>query len=209
MEGSDLNTNRMAVACTILVPIMLSGCNLYGPHFLTARANYNVSRGEYQPAIVDYLRAREGGQFDHWLAYNLGNVYHFLGESNAALERWDHARSSESRDLVFRASFNRGVYFLEQGRYREARRHFRTALELEPANRAAKWNLELALERISAEADLTSETASMDPAAGTTRADTSGAGGGGSRMLDYMRRREEQRWRASRQVDVDPDVEDW
>ena len=189
--------------------VVLSGCNLYGPHLLTSRANYNGSRGEYQPAIVDYLRAGESGQYDRWLAYNLGNVYHYLGESSAALERWDFARAAESRELIFNASFNRGVYYLEQGRYREARRHFRTALEIEPSNAAAKRNLELTLERITAESDLTGDLAQPDPAAAPAASEAGRPGEGGNRMLDYMRRREEQRWRAGQQVRVDPDVEDW
>ncbi|TVR66241.1 MAG: tetratricopeptide repeat protein [Spirochaetaceae bacterium] len=187
----------------------LSGCNAFGPHFLTIRANYNVSRGEYQLAIVDYLRAGEGGQFDRWLAYNLGNVYHFLGESNAAVERWDYARAVDSQDLVLNASFNRGVYFFEQGQYREARRHFRTALEIDPANGAAKRNFELALERIAAETDLTGDAGQSGRAAEAPPVEAARSTDGGSRMLDYMRRREEQRWRASQQLRVSPDVEDW
>lgn len=200
--------NCMRAVFTLALMSLLSGCTVYGPHFLTIRANYNFSRGEYQLAIVDYLRAGETGQYDRWLAYNLGNVYHFLGESNAALERWEFARATDSRDLIFKASFNRGTFFFEQGRYREARRHFRTALEIDPGSTAAKRNFELALERLAAETDLTGDVAPLEADARTSQVEARTTDGG-SRMLDYMRRREEQRWRASQEVRVSPDVEDW
>lgn len=201
---------RALLASLLLITVFLtSGCNVYRSHLLTIRANYNVSRGEYQPAIVDYLRARESGQFDHWLAYNLGNVYHYLGESNAALERWDFSRASDARDLRYGASFNRGVYFFEQGRYREARTQFRTALEVDPTSVAAKRNLELTLERLTAEADLTGDIPPGSETSTSGAATAADGSGGGNRMLDYMRRREEQRWRANQQHRVAPDVEDW
>ncbi len=203
-----LGTIAMTLVLGGLV-LPLAGCNVYRPHLLTIRANYNTSRGEYQPAIVDYLRARDGGHFERWLAYNLGNVYHFLGESNAALERWEFARDTDAAPLIYNASFNRGVYFLEQGRYREARNQFRTALEVEPASVDAKRNFELTLERLSAETDLTGDLPSEDSAEAPTGAVSPPESTGGSRMLDYMRRREDQRWRANQQMLADPDVEDW
>jgi hypothetical protein len=67
-----------------LMPLILVSCNAYFPHLRVIRANYNVSRGEYQPAIVDYLRAQEVPDYSEWISYNLGTVYHYLGESGAA-----------------------------------------------------------------------------------------------------------------------------
>jgi tetratricopeptide (TPR) repeat protein len=204
-----ITTVTVTGVALLTVAAVLSGCNGYAAHALTVRANYNVSRGEYQPAIVDYLRARENQLYDAWLAYNLGNVYHYLGESNAALERWDFARSSGAPELVYGANFNRGVYFFEQGRYREARRQFRIALEADPGSIPAKRNLELTLERLTAEADLTGETVPPDGTGDRAERQEEVVSGGSSRMLDYMRRREEQRWRANQQTRVDPDVLDW
>lgn len=186
----------------------LAGCNAYRPHFLTIRANYNVSRGDYQPAIVDYLRAQDNRQYARWLSYNLGTVYHYLGESNAALERWEYALGSDAADLVYSARFNTGVFFFEQGRNREARRYFRAALESHPTSTAAKRNLELTLERLTAEADLTGEISGRTESSENRRASTE-TRESGSRMLDYVRRKEEQRWRANRRHSVNPQIEDW
>ncbi|SIQ64232.1 Tetratricopeptide repeat-containing protein [Alkalispirochaeta americana] len=196
-----------ALVVVVVVIFSLPGCNIHRPHILALGGNYSVSRGEYQAAIVSYLRAQESAEYSPWLSYNLGNVYHYLGESEAALERWDSSRESDSRELLFGASFNSGVYYFEQGRYREARRQFRIALEVNPSSVAAKQNFELTLERLSAEADLTGAgglTERAGPASGI-----SPGGAGTNRMLDYIKRREEQRWRANQETRVSPDVQDW
>ncbi len=184
---------------------MLVSCNAYVPHLQVVRANYNVSRGEYQPAIVDYLRAQETAQFEDWLSYNLGNVYHFLGESEAADDRWESARTSDVADLLFGASFNRGVYLYEQGRYEEALSDFRFALSIEPQSVAAKNNFELTLEKIEAGSELAGRGSASTGGGSSSSQDSTGA----TRMLDYMRRKEEQRWRANVEAGVSPVAQDW
>ncbi len=198
----------------LMVP-MIVGCNAYGPHIQTLRGNYAFSSGDYQPAIVDYLRAQEDGMFEGWIAFNLGNVYFFLGESPAALDRWDAARDTGDRDIMFRSAFNHGVFFFEQGRYREAFHQFRNALELSPGDVSARHNMEMTVVRLLADSDLSQRSdertsspphdSSSDQSPGDSALDQ----GTANRMLDYMRRREEQRWRANIEQAPDPEVEDW
>lgn len=191
-----------------LMPLILVSCNAYFPHLRVIRANYNVSRGEYQPAIVDYLRAQEVPDYSEWISYNLGTVYHYLGESGAAGERWEEARASGVDDLVFGSSFNRGVFLFEQGRYAEAFQEFRFALMVNPASRPAKANLELTLERIEAGSELDGEGGRGETTEGGAGQDPPPAGGG-NRMLDYVRRKEEQRWRANSEESVPLGERDW
>lgn len=193
----------------LLLPFLLTGCNAYFPHLRVIRANYSVSRGEYQPAIVDYLRAREATEYEHWLAYNLGTVYHYLGESGAASVQWETARESDVDDLMFGASFNRGVFLFEQGRYEEAYREFRFALRVSPGSREAKENLELTLERIDAGSELDGEPAREAGASSGASGDADGDGAGTTRMLDYVRRKEEQRWRANSEMAPPREDRDW
>ena len=195
---------KLSIASVALMGMLVS-CNAYIPHLQVVRANYNVSRGEYQPAIVDYLRAQENAQFEYWLSYNLGNVYHFLGEAEAADDRWEAAGTSNVTDLLFGASFNRGVYLYEQGRYGEALARFRFALSVEPQSIAAKNNFELTLEKIEAGSELAGRgSASIDGGRSVPQDGT-----GATRMLDYMRRTEEQRWRANLDAGVSPAAADW
>lgn len=195
----------MRILLVLGAALVLSSCNAYFPHLRVIRANYQVSRGEYQPAIVDYLRAREGEEFQPWLSYNLGTVYHYLGESGAAVDQWELAISSAVPEAGFGASFNRGVYLFEQGRYGDAFEAFRYALQLDPGSRAAKTNMELTLQRLEARSDLNGEQSGAASASGGGR----GTDGGTTRMLDYIRRKQEQQWRANNQTSLPDGTEDW
>jgi len=196
----------LVMAMLAAAVLAVSSCTPYAPHARVVRANYNVSRGEYQAAIVDYLRALESGEYELWLSYNLANVYHYLGESGAAMDRWNGAQNADVADLIFGAAFNSGVYLYEQGRYDEAFQRFRYALTIDPTNVDAKRNLELTLEKIDAESEIADEGGTTSSATTEQNAQEPGAG---TRMLDYVRRKEEQRWRASSETDTEPGVQDW
>lgn len=196
----------LSLAAVAVVLLGLASCTPYAPHGRVLRANYNVSRGEYQAAIVDYLRALESGEYELWLSYNLANVYHYLGESGAALDRWTNAQNADVTDLMFGAAFNSGVYLYEQGRYEEAFGRFRFALTIDPTNVDAKRNLELTLGKIDAESEIAEEGGTASAGVATQNAEGPGAG---TRMLDYVRRKEEQRWRASSEIETEPGVRDW
>jgi tetratricopeptide (TPR) repeat protein len=190
--------------------LTLGSCTGYVPHLRVIRANYNVSRGDYQPAIVGYLQALESGEYESWLSYNLGTVYHYLGEWDAAVDRWEIARRADVPDLLFGASFNEGVLQYEQGRFEDARRLFQFALRVEPRSVAAKTNLELTLQRIEAEAELSDDRVpvSEQETRGQQSADAE-PGAAAMRMLDYVRRREQQRWRANAESAPSDGARDW
>lgn len=179
-----------------LAAVTLSGCGAYGEHLLVMRANYNVSRGEFQNAIVDYLGAAETRVYEPWIAYNLGNVYHYLGESTAALEMWELAQRGDVPDLLFGSAFNRGVYLYDQGRFAEALEQFRYSLLVDSSNVAAKVNLELTLEKLRAEEDLSGGSAAAG-GSGAAQPLPVAEANAATRVLDYVRRVEEQRWRAN------------
>ena len=148
------------------------------------------------------------GRTNRRIAYNLGNVYHYLGEAEAAIDRWGVAEESGVPDLQFGAAFNRGVYFLEQGRYHEALSQFRFALIIDPSSIDAKRNCEIAIERLEAregiDRDVEGEQSASSPSVGTDRPESTA-----TRMLDYVRRKEEQQWRANAEQRPEPEERDW
>lgn len=198
--------SMLTVVTLMLATGVFTSCSGEWPHLRVVRGNYNVSRGEYQRAIVDYLRAEDDGRFEPWIAYNLGNVYHYLGEANAALDRWSVADATNVADLRFGASFNRGVHFFEQGRYADALLEFRTALTIDPTSIDAKRNFELSLERLEAKEGISGE---REGAPDGQASDGSGSSSTATRMLDYIRRKEEQQWRANAERDPGVGVQDW
>lgn len=183
--------------------VLLGSCGIAEPHVSVLRGNYSFGQGRFQAATVSYLHALEREQYQEWISFNLGNVYHSLGESESALGMWQAARAADSEALLFGVHYNTGLLLYEAGRYREAYEEFVTALRLNPGIIAAKINLELALERVQAGEAVTaprrSEQAKQEPEA----ADES------RRILEHIRRREEQRWFAVEEIPDEERPRDW
>jgi tetratricopeptide (TPR) repeat protein len=191
----------------------VSGCSAAGPIVSVLRGNMAYGGGEYQTALVHYLSAGEESEHRGWLLYNTGNVYYALGEQEAALGAWDKARSvSLDSDggvrgaptvLIHAASYNRGVLLYQRGEYRAAYDEFRYALSLDSRSMASKQNLELALQKMRS-----AEQAQMG--AGPVHGDADEDPGPTTlRILEYVRRKEAQRWHANRDVEGPSDSRDW
>jgi tetratricopeptide (TPR) repeat protein len=130
-----------------LSSLLLSSCGESEVYVRVLEGNYAFSRGDYMSANFDYIRASRFGVFLPRIHYNTGNVYHALGESEAALMLWLEAEDPEDEELFYRIYFNRGVLHYEQGEYEEAYTSFRRALKFRPADREAKVNLEYSLRK--------------------------------------------------------------
>ncbi len=97
-----------------------------------------------------YLKASDTGQFRDIVAYNMGNVYQALGESEAALEQWEKARLTGNKELLPNVLYNEGILKYEMGEYEQSYLLFRQVLELDPLRDDARVNLEYALKKMSA-----------------------------------------------------------
>ncbi len=111
-------------------------------------ANQQAESGRFQDALARYLKAVAGSRYRDYFAYNIGNVYYLLGEPATAGRWWDKASESSSAEVRFGAAFNRGVAYYEEGEYPRAYSSFRKAVELVPASREAKINMEYAYRKI-------------------------------------------------------------
>jgi tetratricopeptide (TPR) repeat protein len=169
--------------------VSLTGCGRVADYARVVEANRLYERGDYQGAILSYLRSgREA--FPATVDYDLANVYARLGEYDAATELYDEARREADRALAADASFNEGLAFFERGGYEEAWKYFRAALSgADPAStfaREARRNLELAWR-----AWKKSSLAAPKGAAPTAR----GAAGGDESELRLLQRLETGRWK--------------
>ena len=141
-----------ALALAALAAFTLLGvasCSPAGAYLAVAAGNSAYERGRYEAATVDYLRAAQKGVHLPWISYDLGNVYHALGEPAGATEEWARAEKDRSPLLRTAASFNAGILDYELGSYRAAYEKFRSVLEIDPADMNAKINLELAYKRMT------------------------------------------------------------
>ena len=119
--------------------------------------------------------------------YNAGTAALADSDAETAQANLAHAAASLDPDLRFRALFNQGLLALRQaaadsgggrdGHLGDAERAYREALLLRPRDRAAKWNLELAVRRRGGG----SSNQSNRPSGGSNGGPSGSSGGGGSR----------------------------
>ncbi|MGI9256477.1 MAG: tetratricopeptide repeat protein [Salinispira sp.] len=184
----------------IVLLFSLASCGTPPPHITVFLGNYFFGRGDYQEATVQYLKALNNTQSKSWIYYNLANVYHSLGEVDAALEFWEEVLKTDSEYLLFAAHYNRGILFYEQSRYENAFEDFKAALTYDSAHIGAKLNLELTLLKLQSgrignrrsqqESNRELSTESI-------------------RIFEYIRRKEEQSWVEQDYIPRVIYVEDW
>lgn len=201
-----------------LAPVLMllfGACAPARPMIAVVRGNLAHSRGDYQTALVHYLTADDEATAG-WVLFNTANVYYALGEQEAALATWEESRTRTSAgtdevfdgpeiSLLHAASFNRGVLHYERGEFEAAYEEFRYALSLQPGSLATKRNLELALERRRA-----AESAPEEGGGTSGNGDGSADGDASTlRILEFVRRKEAERWLANREEAESGSARDW
>jgi len=191
------------IVATVGVIVLVGACGAGDPYVSVIEGNYAFGQGRYQDATVRYLQALSRGSYSDWISYDLGNVYHSLGESDAALQMWKRASHSADSSLRFGVAFNQGVQFYELGDYPEAYASFRRALEFDSSNINAKINLELTLQKLQPTAESPSTQQPVPPKTPEITNQDS------QRVLDYVRRKEAQEWAPGKTKPPQPAANDW
>jgi tetratricopeptide (TPR) repeat protein len=188
--------NRINGFIILFLLLSLSACKIGGPYFSVLQGNYAFNRGRYQMSIVHYLDAMQYEGHQDWVLYNMGNVYHSLGELPAAFEAWkdvsEQADVTDEIELAFRTQFNQGVLNYELGKYEDAYKFFRNALILKSTNLEAKINLELTLRKMEAVGTLTAKPEAAEEVLQESSRNS-------QRILEYVKRKEGKRWQAQEQ----------
>lgn len=200
-------TRRLLVLLPLaLVALLaLSGCSSGREYYEVAAGNWAFGRGDYQEANIDYFDALRSGRYPDYIAYDLGNVYHALGEGAAAGKEWAKAERSTDATLKEATLFNLGVLAYEEGRFRSAYDSFRRALVMDPADIEAKIDLELAYEKMRAEEATPSQVHNRREQVGVEK-----ESGTVKRELELIHDREDERFRAAiGNAPVPPNVPDW
>ena len=77
--------------------------------------NQKFRSGEYQDAIIDYLKGLDSDTNKDYFYYNLGNVYSSLGESPSAFSVWNMADGESNSVLKFSLLYNKGYLEFQEG----------------------------------------------------------------------------------------------
>ena len=102
--------------------------------------NYDAAQSSYQEAIEKSPELPE----PH---YNSGNVHYRQGQNEEAQESYDRALLDADDELYRDIVFNQGNIQLQAGELEEAIGSYKEVLRLDPSDKAAKHNLEVALDR--------------------------------------------------------------
>ncbi len=185
-------------AGVLLSIVLLGSCSLLEPGLSVLQGNYAFQQGDYQKALLHFLDQQDQDGHKERIEYNIADVYYALGEGDSALEQWTKTGQTTDEDVLFASRFNSGVVLYQNGRFAEAYKAFRAALELKSTSLEAKKNLELALERMENEARSsdTRGTAASPEASEDVR-----------RIMQYIKRKEGSQW--SQQADSEPADQDW
>ncbi|HXE58260.1 MAG TPA: VWA domain-containing protein [Gemmatimonadales bacterium] len=143
-----------AMAVASLVALSVPGCGSLGREMRRAERLYE--EGRYREAQELYRRLA-GSRDDPALRYDLGNALYRMRRYEAAAREFERARRGAVVDsLRQRAAFNLGNAYVRAAEEADRKlelleravRAYEAALRLDPGDRDAKWNLELALRRL-------------------------------------------------------------
>ena len=107
-----------------------------------------TSKRTIQGALDKYVEANDGKIHRQELAYNLANAFYQQKKYPEALAGAGEGHCQRQLGLNEKIYFNRGNTFFQMGKYQEAIESYKKALELDPGDKEAKHNLELALKKL-------------------------------------------------------------
>ena len=173
--------------CLLILPLI--SCR--NPKLLVVLGNHLYSRGEYTGATIRYFQAMEKTKANPTIKYNLGNVYHALGETSASVDTLGEAvETGENAELRYRGHFNLGIILFETGNFEGAVLQYIAALRAKPEEIDAKINLEIALRKMQS-------GGKIQPTRGPPGSDTLEERY--RKVLETVRREEEYIWQSQRQ----------
>jgi Ca-activated chloride channel family protein len=182
---------------SLFVPLIagFASCSRFSGKLRIIEGGFHHAGGRYAEAIEAYREALAYPAAAPYAEYGLGVIYLALDEDEAAINRFEAAALSlendgeypppEHRELRYRIHYNTGVIHFQRGNFAAAAAEFRRALETDGSHIEAKRNLELSL--------LSLDRRNRDG----TSLNGGGNGSGGEEILfDYMRQKEQERWKS-------------
>jgi len=178
---------RISLVSLTVIVFFLSSCS--EGRLLLLEANYLISRGKYDEAIVPGQRALNYENAAPYAEYSLGLTFHSLDDDKAALQRYgnsqkilDSISANEHRELRYRNYYNSGIIYFDEGNFNSAAEAFREALRIDPKKMDAKRNLEISLMSIQMEVDRKNKTEAVSE----TR----------KILFGYLKQHEQQKWKS-------------
>ncbi|MHB2147614.1 tetratricopeptide repeat protein [Calditrichota bacterium LG25] len=117
------------------------------------RGNEYYKQGKYEQALAQYQDALLDDPLNETAIFNKGNALYKLKKYKEAIEAYQKVVGSENLNLSARAFYNIGNCYFQENKLKESIEAYKKALELNPDDYQAKYNLELARARLKEMAD--------------------------------------------------------
>ncbi len=134
------------VLLLVLLWIALSGFSFSNP-FTDNMKNGNraFAKEDYEKALEFYVAAKDKDPANSVVYYNMGNAHYMLKDFDSAIANYRQAAIENDKELSQWAMYNIGNALFNKEEYKEAVEAYIEALKLDPDDKEAKLNLELAL----------------------------------------------------------------
>ena len=141
----------MKITILLTLALALNGTNLARAATAGSKnkeGNRHFAEGNYDEALKAYLEAQTNERDRPELLYNVGNTFIRQKKYEQALQSLRQATSKGNKGLQAESWFNAGNALFEMGKFGDSAQAYIQSLRLNPSDRDAKHNLELALRRV-------------------------------------------------------------
>ncbi len=151
--GTQARAASLVIAAAAAFTSMMAGtqARAEAPAGLVAEGNRLYQEGHLAEALEAYRRAQKLAPDSQVIHYNVGNALFKQGEFEKAYDEYRQAFSAKERDLAEWARYNAGNAHFSRKNWPEAIRNYQEALRMNPTDKDAKTNLELALRNMRQE----------------------------------------------------------
>ena len=115
---------------------------------LVEEGNRLFSEGKYDEALTKYSKAQVELPQSPEIYYNIGDAQYGKGDYEKSSALFQKAGESEDISLNARAGYNLGNTLFREEKYQEAIAAYKASLKLNPEDKDAKFNFELARHRL-------------------------------------------------------------
>ncbi len=129
----------------MFLTLFIASTLLAGPRE-AGESSYN--KGKYSEALQKLLEAQLTSPHDLEIKYNLGNAYYKLGEYDKAAQLFEVAALKGDKILSQKSFYNLGNTAYRMGNLTDSIAYYEKALELNPSDEDAKYNLEFVREEL-------------------------------------------------------------
>ncbi len=185
--------NLLKISVALLVCLSFTSCERLLESGTILSGNQKYRSGEYQEAIIDYLKGFNSESNRDYFYYNLGNVYSSLGEYPSAFSIWGRTDGGVNSKLKFNLLYNRGFLEYQLGNYEESYKYNKRALMIIPSSIKGKINLELSLNKMNAATYGQSTDRAQRSSGSSSESDET------KRILEYVRQKEAVSWGSDHQ----------